>query len=86
MSPKVRVNDFDPDVCEDCPHRLEPGESSGNTAVDALAEAENQVLGAVKGEKQPKCGLCGCPLINLELVGRAPESCPRIDEHGGELL
>lgn len=28
-----------------------------------------------------KCGLCGCPLVNLALTDQAPEGCPRLDNH-----
>jgi hypothetical protein len=81
---KVPVRDFDQGACEGCPHRVNPGDSTGRPLIDKLANAESKVLKRSSGEDQHKCGLCGCPLKNLELFGRAPEACPRLDRHGGE--
>ena len=60
---------FDSDVCQTCPHLVEDG--SGGGLLDRLANAiDNQ-----------KCGLCGCPINNLEATKAPPESCPRLDQH-----
>ena len=83
MAGKTAVNDFDQSNCEGCPHRAEPGESTGNGVIDTLADIEAGGLSAATGEDQHKCGLCGCPLVNLELTGMAPADCPRISDHGG---
>lgn len=80
---KVPVRDFDQSACEGCPHRVGGSESTGRPLVDALASVETGVLGGATGEEQAKCGLCGCPLKNLELFNRAPVDCPRVGEHGG---
>lgn len=85
MSGKTRVNEFDQSVCEGCPHRVNSGDDTGNGLVDRLASAQTRGLEAAKGEAQYKCGLCGCPLFNLELTGLAPAACPRIHGHGGTL-
>jgi hypothetical protein len=81
---KVAVSDFDQSACEGCEHRVEPGTDTGNGLIDTLAEIEAGGLSAATGEDQHKCGLCGCPLANLELFNRAPSGCPRLAEHGGE--
>lgn len=80
---KVPVRDFDQNACEGCPHRAGGREDTGRTIIDALASAETRGLEAATGEEQSKCGLCGCPLKNLELFGRAPATCPRLGDHGG---
>jgi len=84
MTGKTAVTDFDESACEGCEHRVEPGEPTGNGVVDTLADIETGGLSAATGEDQHKCGLCGCPLKNLALFNRAPNSCPRLAEHGGE--
>lgn len=33
------------------------------------------------GGKVPTCGLCGCPLFNLDKTNAPPESCIRLDQH-----
>ncbi len=84
MSDKVAVNDMDPAACEGCPHRVEAGESTGRTVIDAAAKAETAVVEKATDEKQYKCGLCGCPLMNLSLFNRVPDLCPRVGDHGGD--
>lgn len=84
MTGKTAVSNFDQSACEGCEHRAEPGEDTGNGLIDTLADAETGGLSAATGEDQHKCGLCGCPLKNLELFNRAPAGCPRLAEHGGE--
>ena len=34
-----------------------------------------------KGGTVPTCGLCGCPLFNLDKTGAPPASCPKLDDH-----
>jgi hypothetical protein len=34
-----------------------------------------------KGGTPETCGLCGCPLFNLDKTGAPPEGCPRLDQH-----
>jgi len=85
MTGKTAVSDFDQSVCEGCPERVGATESTGNGVVDTLASIEAGGLSAATGEEQHKCGLCGCPLVNLELTGMAPTGCPRLAEHGGEV-
>lgn len=84
MTGKTAVSNFDQSACEGCEHRAEPGEDTGNGLIDTLADAETGGLSAATGEDQHKCGLCGCPLKNLELFNRAPAGCPRLAAHGGE--
>lgn len=33
------------------------------------------------GGKVPTCGLCGCPLFNLDKTNAPPESCIRLNQH-----
>lgn len=81
---KIAVTSFNQETCAGCPHRVSGGESTGRPLIDALASIETGVLSGATGEKQAKCGLCGCPLKNLELFNRAPVDCPRVGEHGGQ--
>lgn len=37
-----------------------------------------------KGGKLPTCGLCGCPLFNLDKTDAPPSSCPRLDAHSDD--
>lgn len=93
---KVSVNDFDPDVCMGrrgdvtgvCPKLVDVNEDTGRPVVDRLAKLEGFGLRALGGggEFSPgqfKCSACGCNLPNLQLFEQAPETCPRIPEHGG---
>ena len=82
---KTDAPGFDQSICDGCPHRVRGDENTGRTAIDAAALGETKVLEAITGEKQYKCGLCGCPLKNLELFGKVPTNCPRLREHGGDL-
>lgn len=84
MTGKIAVTNFDKTACEGCPHRTEQGESTGNGLVDTLADIEAGGLSAATGDEQHKCGLCGCPLANLDLFNRAPGDCPRLIQHGVE--
>jgi hypothetical protein len=84
MTDKQVVVDMDPSACEGCPYRVDPGANTDRPVIDKLAQAETAVLGAVSGENKQKCGLCGCPLVNLSLFNRVPTGCPRVAEHGGE--
>jgi len=84
MTGKIAVTNFDKNACEGCPNRVESGESTGNGVVDTLADIETGGLSAATGSTQHKCGLCGCPLANLDLFNRAPSGCPRLAGHGGE--
>jgi hypothetical protein len=35
-----------------------------------------------KQEGTPEtCGLCGCPLFNLDKTDAPPSSCPKLDDH-----
>lgn len=76
---KERVNNFDAEACESCPHRQRTGESGG--VVGRLSKAEGKVAEAVTGDEQYECGLCGCPLVNLSALNVAPDTCPKINEH-----
>lgn len=77
---KVSVSNFRESVCVGCPNRkLTDEDTEGFTG--KAAKAEGSVLEALSGEKQYKCGLCGCPLANLELFDQAPEDCPRLVQH-----
>jgi len=86
---KTSVTDFDQAVCNGdvegetgpCPERVGGGESTGRGGIDRLARVETEAIEAVTGDEQFKCGLCGCPLVNLEAFGVAPENCPRIEKH-----
>lgn len=75
---KTKVSDFDPEVCEGCPFREQEG---GEGLINSLADLENSLIGGATGEQQYKCGLCGCPLKNLEVTNLAPDECPRLSEH-----
>lgn len=83
------VPDYQPAVChgetaeasESCPHRVHGAESTGRPIVNALARAETAVLAAVTTGDQYKCGLCGCPLANLDTTDEAPDDCPRLAYH-----
>jgi hypothetical protein len=77
---KIRVSNFDRDVCATCPFRTEIGKSTGRGLVDRLAEVEGKVTG-----EDYKCGLCGCPLENLKAFSMVPEECPKVGEHNGGL-
>jgi len=79
---KTKVSDFDPAKCAGCPHRVREGDTQAGGVIDSLADLENAILGGATGEEQYKCGLCGCPLKNLEATNLAPDSCPRLVEHG----
>jgi hypothetical protein len=82
---KTSAPNFDATNCDGCPHRTKEGPTDGGgKAVDVVADIEARAVEAVTGDEQFKCGLCGCPLVNLELVEQAPEQCPRIEDHGGE--
>lgn len=91
---KVSVTNFDTDICMgtradvngECPKRVPIEEDTGRPVVDRLARAERaaiNVVSATDGEDETdfKCGCCGCPLVNLELTGQAPEDCPRLALH-----
>lgn len=88
---KTRVNDFDGDVCRGeapgttgpCPELVAGNAETGHGTVDRLARIETSAIEAVTGSDPGKCGMCGCPLTNLELFEQAPEGCPRIEQHGG---
>jgi len=75
---------MDPDACEGCPYRTPVEEGTGRSFVDTAARLEGEVLERATGDKQYKCGLCGCPLANLALFNQVPSTCPSIDKHGGE--
>lgn len=34
-----------------------------------------------EGGLMDKCGICGCPLGNLDREEAPPTSCPRLDDH-----
>lgn len=91
---KANVEDFDPDVCMGrrndvsgvCSELADIGEDTGRPLVDALAKAEGFGLSAISGGDEPgpedfKCGMCGCPLPNLQLFDEAPTGCPRLAQH-----
>lgn len=86
---KQSVPDFSPDVCHGeapevagiCPQRVYGQESTGRPIIDTLARMETWVLEVVTGEDQYKCGICGCPLTNLDATDKAPDSCPRLEHH-----
>lgn len=88
---KRRVADFDQAVCKGeapgvfgpCSHLETRGGSTGRAVIDALADVEGRALEAVTGERQFKCGMCGCPLANLGATDMAPEGCPRLSRHDG---
>ena len=38
-----------------------------------------------KKEGTPEtCGICGCPLFNLDKTSSPPSGCPKLDEHEGK--
>lgn len=86
---KTNVPDFSPDVChgvdsdvsDTCPKRVYGQESTGRPIIDTLARLETRVLEVLTGEDQHKCGICGCPLPNLEAADKAPDGCPRLEHH-----
>lgn len=86
---KENVSDFTRDVCHGtapevsttCPHRVYGRESTGRPIIDRLAQIETRILEGVTGEDQHKCGICGCPLPNLDAANKAPEGCPRLEYH-----
>lgn len=91
---KTSVRDFDADVCmgerldvgDPCPHMVRIEEDTGRPVVDRLARAERKAMEVVNlaGNDGPgdfKCGMCSCPLTNLELTNQAPEGCPRLRKH-----
>lgn len=77
---KVQVANFDKSNCAGCPHRKSTDEDTGGL-IGKLASAEGKAMEAATGEEQFKCGLCGCPLANLEAFDMAPEGCPRLNQH-----
>jgi hypothetical protein len=34
-----------------------------------------------QGGKVPTCGLCGCPLFNLDKTEAPPSECPKLGDH-----
>lgn len=86
---KTRVSDFDRSICDGdhdavsgaCPHRVAGDADTGRGGIDALAAIETRIAEAVTGDEAAKCGLCGCPLLNLGAVNVAPDNCPRLHLH-----
>lgn len=91
---KTSVRDFDPDACMGehaetsgpCPRRARIDEDTGQGIADRLSRMEGKAMDAVgigdDGDKTDfKCGMCSCPLVNLELTDMAPQGCPRLDKH-----
>lgn len=91
---KTSVENFDTDVCMGnradvdgpCPRREAIDAETGNGAVDTLARIEGKAMDAVGmgeegDETQFKCGMCSCPLVNLDLTNMAPVKCPRLEKH-----
>lgn len=69
---------FDVEVCEGCPHVIDPDGDSENPLADLGAKA----IGAA-GLGSERCGLCGCYLKGLDKTNSPPSDCPRKDEHVG---
>lgn len=86
---KERAQNFDTAIChgEDprydrpCPKRVGGDENTGNPGIDMISRIETEAIEAATGEKQYKCGACGCPLANLSAVGVIPDNCPRSQAH-----
>lgn len=73
---KTRVADFDRSVCTGCPFRVAVDADTDRPVIDRLAAVEGAVI-----DEEYKCGLCSCPLVNLELTNVAPDACPRLEAH-----
>lgn len=84
MGDKTKVDNMVPEECKGCPHRSGRKADTGHGLIDTAARVEGAAVEVVTGERQDKCGLCGCPLVNLSLTNLVPEGCPRTSEHGGE--
>lgn len=76
---KTRVENFDREVCEGCPFREAVDADTGRPIIDRAASVEGAIIG-----EDYKCGLCSCPLKNLEITNVAPDNCPRLDQHNSE--
>lgn len=86
---KATVSNFDqrictgehPDVDGACPHLQTGDDDADGGLVSRLARAETKAIETATGDEPGRCGLCHCPLPNLELTARAPVECPRINLH-----
>lgn len=86
---KTHVDHFQQDVCTGeagrestpCEHAVAGDADTGRPLVDLLARVETTAIGTLAGNRQLKCGLCGCPLANLSAFDLAPAGCPRLADH-----
>lgn len=69
---KLWGHGFDSEVCDGCPHK----NGSPDGVIGQAAEKVSKAAG------EDYCGLCGCPLVNLEAISNGPpENCPRTEQH-----
>ena len=68
---------FDQSVCEGCPHKMEALDDTGHPLIDRIVGGYARVT----MQEVDRCGLCGCPLSNLERFSSPPSDCPRLDDH-----